>query len=138
MVCTAGCKEGCACKKDHLRDPRTGQCVPQNTCPTTAEWDYKNNRPVCTKPNQWYESCGSGCGDDCKVFRVPPAFCPAVCKVGCTCKPNFYKHPLTGECIPQDACPTTSEWDYVNNQPRCKSKEIYTSCGSGCGDGKFA
>lgn len=47
-LCTAECKPSeCGCIQNYLRDPRTGQCVPANQCPTPDVWDYKNNKPVC-------------------------------------------------------------------------------------------
>lgn len=37
---------GCFCKKGYHRDPRTKLCVASSFCPSTAIWDYHNNKPI--------------------------------------------------------------------------------------------
>lgn len=144
LACAAVCREGCYCRQDFYRHPESGQCVPKDTCPSTADWDYTNNRPVqkCNELNEIFNECGSGCGDGCRAYRSPGLICPAVCIQGCTCQRDYFRHPETSSCIPKDSCPTTDKWDYENNRPinnvmKCSnSDEEYRENGSGCGDGK--
>lgn len=149
LACPTVCGAGCFCKSGYYRHPKTGVCVPKLSCPTTSEWDYEYNRPPiptnppeqqCTGVNEQYNSCGSGCGDDCRTFRIPVLYCPAICKLGCLCKPEHFRHPVTKQCIPGEKCPTTGVWDYEHNQPVTMvcggQNEEYRVNGSGCGDGK--
>lgn len=45
-LCIQGCKIGCVCKNGYFRHPITQKCVAKDKCPTTEEYDYKNNKPI--------------------------------------------------------------------------------------------
>lgn len=52
-----------------------------------------------------YTTCGSGCGElTCDKPTNKDRICPAVCRVGCTCKSGFVRN-REGVCIREQNCP---------------------------------
>jgi len=136
MLCTDEPQVGCTCKEGYKRDEYLHICVPENQCaPIGTETECS-----CTEEYK----CGSGCHEQCpgEVLRL----CLPGCKYGCYCKDNYFKHLVTGQCIPSKECPTcTGENEhYLGCGPNCdnscdlyKNRTICTIRHIRCPDGCF-
>lgn len=169
-TCSQDCLPGaCSCKRpDYFRHPETGNCVQKNSCPTTDEYDYGTTN--CTDPNELYTDCGPSCDRDGCVVPRYFAPCEQKCQKGCFCKCGYFR--LNDVCVKREACDTSFDnFNYdnvcpfdpptespgtrpptespVTNPPpvteppvtkppvQCSdSNEVFTRCGSSCGDGE--
>ncbi|XP_055677620.1 zonadhesin-like isoform X2 [Lutzomyia longipalpis] len=103
--CPDICERGCYCKEGYSRI--NGECVPTSQCPS-----------ACPDPKEIYKDCGSRCKEQCNSD-----ICPAVCDVGCFCKPGYSRQ--DGTCIPTRQCPPMT----------CSGdNEEYTDCGNSCSE----
>ena len=116
MVCNKICKFGCYCVDGYVRrDNTTGSpCIKREECKKV------NDVPQCGE-NEVYDTCGTACPATCKDLRYPiskaPKMCILMCKIGCFCKPGYYRSD-DGKCVLPEKC--------------CGNHERYITCGSDC------
>ena len=97
--CPRGCKpSGCYCKMGHLRDTKTGKCIPANDCTIPDEMKQ------CPNNQKWLECVNIQCPPTCEQ---PIESCRALCTPNCGCEPPLVKH--NDKCIKVDECPDICE-----------------------------
>ncbi|CAO1441024.1 unnamed protein product [Diamesa tonsa] len=124
-MCIQGCSSGCFCQNGFIRNKPNGKCVKEDQCPD-------NLPPMTCSKNEIYNACGSLSSEPtCDVPIVVAQAAPAadlkivtpVCEAGCYCKKGFFRN-NKGKCVKEQNCIKT----------QCGEHEIFTNCGSGCGD----
>lgn len=90
----------------------------------------------CKGVSEQFYSCSSSCGDGCDLYRIDRV-CTEQCLPGaCACKkPDYFRNPLTNQCVYKDRCPTRNEYNYYGTPsgPICNDpNELYTECGPSC------
>lgn len=71
----------------------------------------------CCGENEVMNSCASPCGDGC-VHAILNTVCILSCSTEprCTCKPGFFRDPVTGECVDECDCPAWDEYNYCTKE----------------------
>lgn len=116
LICPASCIYGCHCKEGYVRlTNKTGSlCVKRENCKLVI--------PKCGK-NEVYSTCASPCPDKCEDLTYPlpkpGKVCPAICKIGCTCKKGFYLN-SKNKCVRPSKC--------------CGRREKFRLCGPACSE----
>ncbi|KAL3287451.1 hypothetical protein HHI36_001922 [Cryptolaemus montrouzieri] len=85
----------CICEPSYrviLSTSNLKTCVDSEDCPKT-----------CSKPNFFWDDCGSRCPITCKYRKPRP--CVRICQPGCFCKNGFILNEDTKECVKEDECP---------------------------------
>ncbi|CRL03436.1 CLUMA_CG016479, isoform A [Clunio marinus] len=80
--------------------------------------------PQCG-PNEVFSTCGpvNDCEATCKPFSSDIA-CPYICLTKCVCRDGYVRdNSEDRNCVPVESCSS-----------HCEENEIYSECGSGCGD----
>lgn len=132
VSCIAGCNAGCYCAEGFVRN-NDGICVIPETCPPIDQCSV----------NEVWDDCGpaDGCEASCDNPDLLNVACVSMCVPKCICKEGYIRGP-DGICV--DSCPTgiifESSKSYISKvlvkilEECFGENEVYTSCGSGCGD----
>lgn len=87
--CTGIYESRCYCRKNFVRNEKTGFCVPRQKCCESSD-------------NEVYDLCVTPCERTCASPFDQPS-CKAACRPGCKCKKNFLKN-SAGICVPEIQC----------------------------------
>lgn len=133
VTCVAGCGKGCYCAEGFVRNG-DGICVAPESCPSVGHCSYGEEWNDCGPA----DGCEASC--DSNLFDM---YCTAMCVPKCVCEEGNVRD-SNGNCIAKESCPTSKFFIYFNftfliknvfvSTAECGSNEIYTECGSGCGD----
>ncbi|XP_063893818.1 zonadhesin isoform X2 [Helicoverpa armigera] len=104
-------KDGCECRKGFVLNEIDGKCVRPWNCPE-AKRCPKNARYVVKDT-----TCQKTCGNRLLPGQDPAATCEPF--TGCVCKPGFARKfdNVTGDCIPETACPLIPAKCGLNEEP---------------------
>ncbi|KAK0412479.1 hypothetical protein QR680_006233 [Steinernema hermaphroditum] len=72
----------------------------------TVSMGIPNRKKIeCEKPNEVWDDC-HGCGFTCDdvIAKRQSKVCTLECRIGCHCKPGFYRN-HNGECVRAADCP---------------------------------
>lgn len=104
-----GCEHGCVCKPGFIRNMKTDQCIPENTCFQLKGFEEATN--LC-KSNEVFSENGANCQLSCFTKDLG-ALIKCSAASGCICKKGFIRNPINGRCIPESwcpKCPKNKEW----------------------------
>ncbi|XP_023213510.1 mucin-6-like [Centruroides sculpturatus] len=113
------CQQGCFCKKGFVRD-FNWNCIPKEECPKKTGPGFN-----CSKPNEYYQLCGSACPPTCQNYGKTMK-CPLNCVEGCFCREDLVRdsNSENQSCIYPAEC---------TNPPVCIGPgEEYQFCGTDC------
>jgi hypothetical protein len=132
VLCPDVCTPGCFCDDGYVRNAEN-VCVLPTTCPNNG-----------CKDNEIWNECGpvDSCEATCKNPDLIDVICPDVCVAKCVCQEGYVRD-ANYKCVPRDSCSAGKQ--LLNSQRKrstffgvvavqCGENEVYSTCGSGCGD----
>ncbi|XP_051157180.1 rh5-interacting protein-like [Leptopilina boulardi] len=120
-----GCRPGCGCKFDYVRDLESNSCVLPEQCPIERP-EQLNDQYQCG-PNEVFNECIiSDSQRTCQITENYGIY-EIGCHPGCECKFEYVRDLESNSCVLPEKCPIERP-EQLNDQYQCGPNEVFNEC----------